>query len=225
MKNTVQVESNLITLSGVYHTGHLCKINSTLRNNISEMKSSKGYFHEKLAAGDIKAFEMLYNEQYNSLCHFAHRFVLDLDTSREIVQGVFISIWEKRTCLPVEISLKSYLYTSVRNRCLDYLKHLNVEYEYEKMKIREIRDSGDNSFNTIDDPLDGLITKELENAIKDAIESLPDKCREIFELSKYKGLKYREIAEELNISVKTVETQMSRAIFSLKKKLSSYLMV
>ena len=187
------------------------------------MVSSKCYIHERLEEGDIKAFEMLYNEQYKSLCHFAQRFVLDLDTAREIVQGVFVSIWEKRTSLPVEISLKTYLYTSVRNRCLDYLKHQNVENEYEKMRIREIKESGNNSFNAIDDPLDGLITKELENAINDAIGDLPDKCREIFELCKYQGLKYREIAEELNISVKTVETQMSRAIYSLKKKLSVFL--
>jgi RNA polymerase sigma-70 factor (ECF subfamily) len=189
------------------------------------MNSSRGYFHDRIASGDIKAFEMLYNEQYSSLCHFAQRFVLDLDTAREIVQGVFVSIWEKRTSLPIEITLKTYLYTSVRNRCLDYLKHLNVEYEYEKMRIREIKESGNNSFNAIDDPLDGLITKELESAIKHAIACLPDKCREIFELSKFKGLKYREIAEKLNISVKTVETQMSRAIDSLKKKLSNHLMV
>jgi RNA polymerase sigma-70 factor (ECF subfamily) len=192
-------------------------------DNIIEMKSAKGYFHDRLARGDIKAFEMLYNEQYNSLCHFAKRFVLDLEAAREIVQGVFVSIWEKRTSLPDEISLKTYLYASVRNRCLDYLKHLKVEYEYEKMRVREITESGNNSFNEIDHPLDGLITTELENAIKDAIDSLPDKCKEIFELSRFKGLKYREIAEELNISVKTVETQMSRAIHTLKKKLSSYL--
>jgi len=225
MKNTVQVDSDLIILSRVYLNGYLCKINSTFMNNISEMNSSKGYFHDRLARGDIKAFEMLYNEQYNSLCHFAQRFVLDLDAAREIVQGVFVSIWEKRTSLPVEISLKTYLYTSVRNRCLDYLKHLKVEYEYEKMRIREITESGNESTNAIDHPLDGLITKELEIAIKDAIESLPEKCREIFQLSKFKGLKYREIAEELNISVKTVETQMSRAIRSLKNKLSNYLKV
>ena len=93
------------------------------------------------------------------------------------------------------------------------------------MRIREITASGNESINSIDSPLEGLITKELEIAIKDAIESLPEKCREIFQLSKFKGLKYREIAEELNISVKTVETQMSRAIHSLKKKLSHYLKV
>ena len=189
------------------------------------MSSSKSYIHDRLEDGDIKAFEILYNEQYTSLCHFAQRFVFDLDTAREIVQDVFVRIWEKRTSLPVEISLKTYLYTSVRNKCLDYLKHLNVEYEFEKKRIKEILEPGNNSFNTIDDPLDGLITKELENAIKEAIENLPEKCREIFELSRFKGLKYREIAEELSISVKTVETQMSRAIEALKKKLSNHLSI
>ena len=189
------------------------------------MSSSKSYIHKRLETGDIHAFEMLYNEQYKSLCHFAQRFVYDLDTAREIVQDVFVRIWEKRNSLPVDISLKSYLYTSVRNKCLDYLKHLNVEYEYEKMRVREVQESGNSSSNAIDHPLDGLITEELENAIKDAIENLPDKCKGIFEMSRYKGLKYREIAEELNISVKTVETQMSRAIHSLKNELSNFLKI
>ncbi len=186
------------------------------------MSSSKSYIHDRLEAGDITAFEMLYNEHYAPLCHFAQRFVFDLDTAREIVQDVFVRIWEKKTSLPAEISLKNYLYTSVRNKCIDYLKHLNVKNEFRKKRIKEILDQGNNSSNTIDDPLDGLITKELENAIKDAIETLPEKCREIFMLSRFKGLKYREIAKELNISVKTVETQMSRAFESLREKLPDY---
>ena len=128
------------------------------------MGSSKSYIHDRLEIGDLKAFEMLYNKQYKSLCHFAQRFVFDLDTAREIVQDVFVRIWERRTSLPVKISLETYLYTSVRNKCLDYLKHLNVEYEYEKMRMREIQEAGNNSSNTIGHPLDGLITEELENA-------------------------------------------------------------
>ena len=187
------------------------------------MSSSKSYIHKRLEAGDLKAFEMLYNEQYTPLCYYAQRFVFDLDTAREIVQGVFVCIWEKRTSLPSEISIKAYLYTSVRNKCIDYLKHQNIENEYKKKWFKEVLKHNDNSLNTNDHPLDGLITKELENTIKDAIKNLPKKCREIFELSRFKGLKYREIAEELNISVKTVETQMSRALASLKKELSIYI--
>ncbi len=187
------------------------------------MSSVKNFMHDRLEAGDLKVFEMLFNMQYKPLCHFAQRFVFDLDTAREIVQDIFVRIWEKRASLPVNKSLETYLYTSVRNKCLDYLKHLNVEYEYEKMRIREIQEYDNNSFNTSNQPLEALITEELENAIKTALENLPEKCREIFKLSRYKGLKYREIAEELNISVKTVETQMTRAIYSMRKELSSFL--
>ena len=189
------------------------------------MSTSKSYIHGRLVAGDIAAFEMLYNEQYTPLCHFSQRFVFDLDTAREIVQDVFVRIWEQRNSLPVEISLKPYLYTSVRNKSIDYLKHLNVENEFEKRRIKEIQNPANNSLNTNDHPLDGLITKELENSIKDAIENLPERCKEIFKLSRFKGLKYREIAEELDISVKTVETQMSMAIESLKEKLSNHLSI
>ncbi len=188
------------------------------------MSSNKSYIHSKIEAGDIKVFEILYNEHYMPLCHFAQRFVFDLDTAREIVQDVFVHIWEKRTSLPAEISLKTYLFTSVRNKCLDYLKHLNVENEFKKERIKKVLEPGNSTFNSIDHPLDGLITKELENTIKNAIENLPEKCREIFELSRFKGLKYHEIAEKLNISVKTVETQMSRALESLRKKLDNYIL-
>jgi RNA polymerase sigma-70 factor (ECF subfamily) len=185
------------------------------------MSFFSGHVNSRSETRNLKAFEMLYNEHYESLCHYAQRFVYDLDTARTIVQDVFVNIWEKRTTLLGEKSLKAYLYRSVRNRCLDYLKHQVIEYEYEKARIREIQGSVIPSSNVIDHPLDGLITKELEFNIKEAIKNLPDKRREIFELSRYKGLKYREIADALNISVKTVETQMSRAIQSLKKQLSN----
>lgn len=187
------------------------------------MSSSKGYILVRLAAGDLKAFEMLYGEHYESLCHYAQGFVFDLDTSREMVQDVFVRIWEKRTTLQIEDSLKSYLYRSVHNKCLDYLKHLKIEYEYEKMRIQEIQESGNFSNNSADHPLDGLITEELRIAIRLAIENLPEKCKEIFKLSRYEGLKYSEISIALNISVKTVETQMSRALKSLKEQLSNIL--
>ena len=88
------------------------------------MSSSKSYISNRLAKGDLKAFEMLYDEHYESLCHYAQGFVFDLDTSREIVQDVFVRIWEKRAALLGEESLKSYLYRSVHNQCLDHLKHL-----------------------------------------------------------------------------------------------------
>lgn len=187
------------------------------------LADSKSLVQKRTESEDLKAFELLYNEHYEALCRYSQRFVFDLDTSREIVQDVFISIWEKRRILLGGESLKPYLYRSVRNKCLDYLKHLKVKSEYEKMRIQEIQESSYNSFNTEDHPLDGLITKELKNAISSAIENLPPKCRKIFELSRYEGKKYREISEELNISVKTVETQMSRALKSIKQQLSGFI--
>jgi RNA polymerase sigma-70 factor (ECF subfamily) len=187
--------------------------------------NSKLVVEEVLADRDweITAFEKLYTEHYESLCYYAQRFVLDLETSREIVQDVFVRIWEKKADILGEESLKSYLYKSVRNKCLDYLKHLNIEYEYEKRRIREMQEPGTGFSSMEDHPLDGLITKELKSEIIRAIENLPEKCREIFKLSRNEGLKYREISEKLNISMKTVETQMYRAIKSLKEQLSDFI--
>lgn len=181
------------------------------------------FVQERSESGDIKAFEKIYNDYYESLVRYAQRFVCDLDNSREIVQDVYVKIWGKRKTLLGEKSLKSYLYRAVRNKCLDYLKHLNVESEYEKMRVTEIQESGYGVFISEDHPLNGLITEELRNAIQRTIENLPEKCREIFKLSRDEGMKYREISEELNISVKTVETQMYRAIKSLKEQLSGFI--
>jgi len=179
-------------------------------------------FIVRLKKGDVRAFEQVFNTHYASLCRYAQKFVIDLDNAREIVQDTFVKLWEIKHSLSHDTSVKSYLYKAVRNNCLDYLKHIRISNEYKEDLLRKIMDSGFKSISSPENCLDGLIEKELENRINDAIASLPDKCREIFELSRLKGLKYREIAEKLNISIKTVETQMSRAIQALHEKLAGY---
>lgn len=186
------------------------------------MSKIKSYFVERLKKGDVRAFEQVFNTHYADLCRHAQKFVIDLDNAREIVQDTFVKLWEIKHSLSQDTSVKSYLYKAVRNNCLDYLKHIRISNVYKEDLLRKIMDSGFKSIASPENCLDGLIEKELEDRINDAIASLPDRCRQIFELSRYKGLKYREIAEELNISIKTVETQMSRAIHSLHKKLADY---
>ena len=180
------------------------------------------FFFERLKRGDVKAFEQVFNSHYADLCRYAQKYVIDLDNAREIVQGTFIKLWEIKHSLSQDTSVKSYLYKAVRNNCLDYLKHIRITNEYKEDLLQKIMDSCLKSITSPDNCLDGLIEKELEDRINDAIASLPDKCREIFELSRFKGLKYREIAEKQNISIKTVETQMSRAIQALHEKLADY---
>ena len=163
-------------------------------------------------------FEKLFREHFTGLCYFAQKYTGDLDASKEIVHSVFIRIWESRTEFDWDKPAKSYLFTSVYNRSLNYIRD-------NKRFIRQDEAARHNL--VVDDAVytNELETAELESRIKLALQHLPEKCREVFELSRFEGLKYAEIAERLDISVKTVETQMSRALGVLKQELKDYLTV
>jgi RNA polymerase sigma-70 factor, ECF subfamily len=135
-----------------------------------------------------------------------------MDASKEIVQDAFVSLWEKRDSIDLSKPVKTYLSTSVRNRCLNWLRD-NKKFNKDILSMEELlSDYGV-------EPQDTLAESELRESIKDAIRELPEKCREIFILSRYENLKYHQIASQLEISVKTVETQMSKAIKHMRTRL------
>ncbi len=161
-----------------------------------------------------KDFEMLFKEHFAPLCSFACKYIPDFDDAKGVVHDVFVSVWNKFGELPPGINHKSYLYTSVRNRCFNFIRN-------NKRKVG--LDAADEADYALEDA--GLEAKELEEAIAAAIASLPDKCREVFELSRYEGKKYGEIADLMGISVKTVEGQMSKALRVLREKLAPFLSI
>jgi RNA polymerase sigma-70 factor (ECF subfamily) len=163
--------------------------------------------------GDEKAFEKLFKLYYGYLCNFATKIIADDVAAEEIVQEFFVKFWERRADLSVESSLKNYLFRSVKNLCLNHIKHSNIKLQHAQKVIAESETS---NFNN------DYIEVDLAADIAKSIEELPEKRREIFRLSREEGLKYREIAEKLNISIKTVEVQMSLAIKSLREKLKKY---
>lgn len=172
----------------------------------------------KIKQGDHAAFEHLFREKYESLVGFARKFIQDQDECEGVVQDMFVSFWEKREEISVDTSISGYLYSSVRNRCLNLIKHDKVKQEhvaYQKAKPIQTQDGGDRV----------LEASELQSRIDDAIANMPDKRQEIFLLSRYEGLKYSEIAKQLNISVKTVEAQMGKALKYLREELKDYLPV
>ncbi|MEQ9592430.1 MAG: RNA polymerase sigma-70 factor [Cyclobacteriaceae bacterium] len=156
-------------------------------------------------------FEKLFKELFEPLTRFAMKYVPDLDEAKNLVHEVFINVWEKFESFPSDMNHKSYLYTSVRNRCLNHIrsgkKHVALEDSPEQMQP----ESGE------------LELQELEMQVEMAINSLPEKCRMIFELSRYEGLKYSQIAEKMGISVKTVEGQMTKALGILRRELARFL--
>jgi RNA polymerase sigma-70 factor (ECF subfamily) len=163
--------------------------------------------------GDERAFEKLFKLYYGYLCNFATKIIADDVAAEEIVQEFFVKFWERRANLSVESSLKNYLFRSVKNLCLNHIKHSNIKLQHAQKVIAESETS---NFNN------DYIEVDLAADIAKSIEELPEKRREIFRLSREEGLKYREIAEKLNISIKTVEAQMSLAIKSLRDKLKKY---
>ncbi len=156
----------------------------------------------------------MFRNYFSSLYYFAQKYIPDLDTCREIVHSIFVSIWEKRHEFDFERPAKSYLFTSVYNRCMNYIRDQKKFIDHESATI--IRDK-----ELINQ--DHLEVAELESRIWKVIDSLPEKCREIFILNRFEEKKYAEIAEFLRISVKTVEAQMSKALKTLRENLKDYI--
>lgn len=163
---------------------------------------------------DQGSFERLFREYFPPLMAFARKILVDEDDAREVVHQVFIIIWEKRQEIDLSQSLKSYLFTSVHNRSL------NVIRDRKKFSSAELPDvAGELDVSSV------IESMELEAKIMEVIGSLPEKCREVFEMNRFEGLKYSEIADKLNISVKTVENQMSKALKILREKLLKYMSI
>ncbi|MCK5730668.1 MAG: RNA polymerase sigma-70 factor [Draconibacterium sp.] len=172
------------------------------------------HLFEKINISNEKAFEKLFHKYYGHLCLFASRILQNDNSAEEIVQDFFVKLWEKRNKLTIETSVKSYLFSSVKNLCLNHIQHKKIKLRYAQTILSEI------SNNQTED--DCFTEINLADKIEKSIQSLPTKRREIFKLSRENGLKYREIAEKLNISIKTVEKQMGLAIRTLREKLKDY---
>ena len=165
---------------------------------------------QKISHGNEKSFTELFDGYYAGLCFYADKFLHDQDEARSIVQQVFVDLWIKRDKLVIQQSLKAYLFTTVKNYALDYLKHKVVETKY----LREVQPE------LVTSDRDLIEEAELNARINSAIEALPEKCREIFLLCRFEELRYSEIAQKLGISIKTVEMQMGIALKKLRSKLT-----
>mgnify|MGYP001767654812 CR=1 FL=1 len=163
---------------------------------------------------DKKSFETLFRAYYAPLCQFSHKYVYDKDDCEEIVQGFFLKLWDKREELDINLSVKNYLFSSIRNRCLNHIKHEKIKLEYQS----EILKNPEGQIDTTN----FIMEVDLIDRIDQSIAALPARRREIFILSREHGLKYREIADRLGISIKTVETQMGQALKELRENLKEY---
>ncbi len=168
-----------------------------------------------IKAGNQKAFEMLFNFYCQRLINFTRRYVFDIQIAENIVQDVFVHVWNHRMILDPSRLIKSYLFKAVKNEALKEIRHRDVEKRSQQKLIDLIEPDID--------PERELTTNEMNKEIHQAINELPDKCKEIFKMNRFDGLKYAEISEILNISEKTVETQMGRALKKLRIRLQPLL--
>lgn len=177
---------------------------------------------ELIKLGDQKALELLFAIYFPRLNDFACKVVRDDVISQDIVQEVFVKIWEKRAEIE-PINLEAFLFRLVRNRCIDYIKHLKVINN----RMQEIQISSKYEelyrIDFVGDEPYVLIEQELKQKIEKTIDSLPERCREVFILSRMNGLKNKEIAEKLDINIKNVERHLSRAMQSFRENFTEEL--
>lgn len=184
----------------------------------STLKKVKTDFEllDEIKSDDKSSFKILFEKYYSQLSRFANLYLKNLDIAEDIVQEFFVQFWIKRNEISINTSVKSYLYQSIRNRALNYNRDkkesLSINSDLEKVEnllVTEIKENLDFSI--------------MKNAFNSAVESLPEKCKVIFKMSREEGLTYKQISEKLNLSQKTVESQMRIALMKMREKLKPML--
>ncbi len=186
------------------------------------MNKSEQQLFERLRNDDEAAFKVIYNEYYSKLYYFVFEFIPLKDTAENIVQDTFVTLWNKRNELKDDSNLTSYLFTVAKNNALNKLR----DKKYSQKLFSNAIDISELNLNvetlsTVDTSVCAFM--DIEQIIKKTLTSLPPQCRKVFELSRFQEMKNREIAEELNISIKTVEAHISKGIRTFKVALKDYL--
>jgi RNA polymerase sigma-70 factor, ECF subfamily len=170
---------------------------------------------ERLKSSDQAAFDSIFRAHYAHLVGFAQGMLRDRAAAEDVAQEVMLELWRRRAELAISESLRAYLLRATRNRSLNQLRHANVARRAEPHVV------GEESVNATG--TSQLVANELRTALTEAVSELPPACREVFELSRGQGLRYAEIASTLGISIKTVESQMGKALRHLRTRLAAWL--
>jgi RNA polymerase sigma-70 factor (ECF subfamily) len=169
---------------------------------------------EGIRSGSESAYKLLFELYYQKLVVFSKKYLGDLDAARDVVQEFFLYLYESRQSVVIQTSLKSYMYSSVKNRSLNQLKRETLQAQHRKMTLH----TDDGKGPDLNEAMDAT---ELEARIFKIVSGLPEKCRQIYIMSRVDGKRNLEIAEELKLSIRTVETQISKALKVLRNRLLS----
>lgn len=184
--------------------------------NNHNLNTDSKFLIDRLKNGNETAYELLFKEYYKVLVIFASKYIKDIEAAKELVQELFVHIYEKRENLDINSSLKSYLFRSVHNRSINLINSKKIRDRYAENYIKNT----DIIINTIEQEVN---VSEMENALHSAINELPPRCKTIFKMNRFEGLSNNEIAEKLTLSKRTVETQISKALKILRIKLEPYM--
>lgn len=180
------------------------------------LDNSDNLLFKNFKNGNENSFTLIFEKYYPLLVVFAKKYLNDLDLSKGLIQEFFVKFYEKKDEIEINTSLKSYLYLSARNTCLNYIEKKNIQNRHHQI----IQNSSSELSEEVQEKIEET---ELEHEIFKHVDMLPDQCKRIFKMSRVDGKKNKEIAEELNISKRTVETQISKALKLLRKELIHYL--
>jgi RNA polymerase sigma-70 factor, ECF subfamily len=171
---------------------------------------------DKMKESDQSSFSIIFTGYYSDMVQFAGTFISDLDTCEDIVQNSFVDFWENRETLVILTSLKSYLLKIIQNRCIDWLRHLKIRDQYNTYADHHLRLMENYTENYI-------LSSELEANLEKALMLLPSDISLVFRLNRQEGLTYNEIAEQQNVSARTIEVRMGKALSLLREYLKDYL--
>jgi RNA polymerase sigma-70 factor (family 1) len=175
-----------------------------------------------ITSGNRAVFDLVFRRYYSGLCTFANDFIHSYDIAEEITQDMFVYLWENHNKIQIKNSLKAYLYRSIHNRCLNYLR--DNDFSHKKVIIDTIKGRADLIFTEIPESVfDLAFSDNIEQELERTIENLPAQCKAIFCLNRFENLSYQEIAERLDISTSTVRTQISRALSKIRDKMGKFL--
>ncbi len=175
---------------------------------------------DRVRVGDVQAFEAMFRAYKNDLGAFVASYLRSREGAEEVIQELFLHLWQQRHVWDLAAPLNIYLFRAARNRAISWLRHERVEAEFRERVAR----GGADAFAPRQPPPsdEAARVEELEDAIEQAVRTLPDRCREVFRLNRYHHLSYAEVAAVMGISVKTVEVQMGRALATLLVRLAAW---
>lgn len=178
---------------------------------------------QKIAKGDIVAFEKLYKNYHHRLFVYARKFIYDEEIIRDILQEFFIDFWEKREKLDIKNSPESYLFRALHNRCIDYIRKTTIQNGFTDLSDVRLNELKAGYYSSEEGPLHTIFTEDIDAIVQKVLADLPDQCKRIFLMSRQGNATTQEIAEMMNISPRTVESHVYRVLKILKTHLSDYL--